>query len=344
MRILCISGYAAWDKVSNGLMPSHHLFGVHELIDHYETVKGNIRGILKEDVFGEPGYVDFFLWKSGKRNIFLQIKKLLKMGGEYDLIYDQLNRCSIYLGLFKKAGMLKCKLLTIMHHPPYNFQLKLSDSDGYIFFDDNYKALAEKSCPRKIDRYYVNEWMPDTKWYDEIPDDGNFQTDAFYIDNGKSRRDRNCLIKAAEIAKIRVDYAGSENEVGGGYAKAYCVDLKDDIGMVKRLRKYHAIIVPVLKNDKNKIGPLGITSYLDCIALGLPVIASDNVCFANEIIENCIGLVYQTGDYKSLSEALKKLETDIEYYQNCKKNLALMNKSISFYSSKLKHIIDHVFL
>lgn len=341
MRILCVSGYAAWDKVSQGKMPSHHLFGIHEMVSHYENKANGLRGILKDDVFGESGYVDFFLWKSGKSNVFSQVKMLLRMSREYDLIYDQLNRCSIYLGMFKKLGMLKCKLLTIMHHPPYNLQLKISDSDGYVYFNDDYKALAEKACPRKKDQYYVNEWMPNTEWYDAIPNDGNFQTDAFFIDNGKSRRDRDCLIKAAEMAKVRVDYAGTVNE--RGYAKPYCVDLKDDIGMIKRLRKYHAIIVPVLRNDKNKIGPLGITSFLDCIALGLPIVASDNVCFANIITENNLGLVYKTGDSQSLSTEMKKI-MDVKNYNDFKKSIIKFKqeKTMRKYAENLNRIIENL--
>lgn len=342
MKILCVSGYAAWDKVSQRKMPSHHLFGIHEMVDHYENSENGLRGMLKEDVFNESGYVDFFLWKSGKGNILSQVKQLLKINKEYDLIYDQLNRCSIYLGMFKRLGMLKCKLLTIMHHPPYDLQLRITDSDGYIFFNDDYKALAEKACPRKKDQYYVNEWMPDTEWYDAIPNDGNFQTDAFFIDNGKSRRDRECLIKAAEAAKIRVDYAGTENETEG-YARAYSVDLKDDISMVKRLRKYHAIIVPVLKNEKNKIGPLGITSFLDCIALGLPIVASDNVCFANVVTENNLGLLYKTGDCKSLNVAMKDL-TDAKKYSNFKKAIVdfRREKTMKNYEENLNRIIENL--
>lgn len=37
MRILFVSNYNAWDKVGKGVMPSHHLFGVNEMIDHFET-------------------------------------------------------------------------------------------------------------------------------------------------------------------------------------------------------------------------------------------------------------------------------------------------------------------
>lgn len=339
MQILCVSGYAAWNKVSQHKMPSHHLFGVHELIDHYEEHgEGEIRGILKNDAFHEGGYVDFFLWKVGKKNIVSQVIELLQKSKNYDLIYDQLNRCSIYLGFLRKIGMLKCKLLTIMHHPPYDVQLRVSDSDGYIFFNEDYRKLAETVCPKKKNKYFVNEWMPDIEWYDKIPASENFATDAFYIDNGKSRRDRKTLIAAAEMAKIRVDYAGIVNETEG-YARAYSVDLKDDVGMVSRLRKYSAVIVPVLENKKYKIGPLGVTSFLDCIALNLPVIASDNVCFAEEIKKYGLGVVYKTGEVESLVIALNDVKKNCSLYR---KNMEeyKKDKGMHIYANNLKSIIN----
>ena len=107
--------------------------------------------------------------------------ELLQKSKNYDLIYDQLNRCSIYLGFFRKIGMLKCKLLTIMHHPPYDVQLRVSDSDGYIFFNEDYRKLAETAYPKKKNKYFVNEWMPDIEWYDKIPASENFATDALQM-------------------------------------------------------------------------------------------------------------------------------------------------------------------
>lgn len=132
-------------------------------------------------------------------------------------------------------------------------------------------------------------------------------------------------------------------KMGGGYAKAYCVDLKDDIGMIKRLRKYHAIIVPVLRNDKNKIGPLGITSFLDCIALGLPIVASDNVCFANVIMENNLGLVYKTGDSQSLSTEMKKI-MDVKNYNDFRKSIIKFKqeKTMRKYAENLNRIIENL--
>lgn len=345
MRILCVSGYAAWNKVSKSQMPSHHLFGIHEMVDHYEEKEdGIIRGILYKNLFSEEGYVDFFIWKSGKKNILKQIRQLMKLSRKYDLIYDQLNRCSIYLGMLKKIGRLKCKLLTIMHHPPYDLQLKISDSDGYIFFNEDYRRIAEQVCPNKSNNYYTNEWFPDIQWYDNvIENENNNMTEAFFIDNGKSRRDRKTLIEAANNSKIRIDYAGNRNE-NEGYARAYSVDLKDDISMAKRLKTYRAVVVPVLENNKYKIGPLGITSFLDCIALQLPVIASDNVCFAEDIERYGLGKIYKTGDAESLSENLLKVENDKEEYKILKSNIKKYrkNRDIIFYSKNLLKIIRNI--
>ena len=340
MRMLVVSGYPAWYKVSKQLMPSNHLFGVHELVDHYEEVGESIRGILRQDVFG-GGYVDFYLWKSGKKNIISQVLELKKKSTEYDLIFDQLNRCSIFLGIFKKLGLFKTKLLTVLHHPPYDLQLCVSESEAYIFFNEDYRCIAEKANPNKKNRYYVNEWRPDMNWYSNIvnktEEDGG---DIFYIDTGKSRRDRRLLVEAAEKACIRVDYAADQNGEEG-YARPYAIDLKDDVGMVKRILKYKAQIIPVQENKKHKIGPLGITSFMDCLALGRPVIASDNVCFADIIEKYGLGVLYKTGDVDSLEQKMKLLYNNPDLFMLCKNNIRnYAKKTMDDYSIKLTDIIN----
>lgn len=343
MRILVVSGYNAWEKVSKELMPSHHLFGIHEMIDYYESIDGNLRGVLKPEI-SKNGYVDFYLWKNGVKNIIKQIWHLVKIQKNYDVIYDQLNRCSIFLGFIKKIGLFSTNLITILHHPPYNIQLKISDSDAYVFFDEDYLNLALKANPRKKTKCFVNEWAPDYEWYEKALNTYEAkENDAFYIDTGKSRRDRKLLIECANECKIRIDFAGDENQETG-YARAYCVDLKDDIGMVHRIMNYHSVLIPVQENKKYKIGPLGITSYLDCLALRKPLIASDNVCFAKEITKNNIGILYKTGDKESFEEALEALFKNEERYMVLKNNISNYRpKTMKDYSDQLLRIIDSIF-
>lgn len=343
MRILCVSGYPAWGKVSRREMPSQHLFGLHELIDHYEDNNASVRGIIRKDVF-DGGYIDFYLWYDEKSKLLKQINELVKLSKDYDIIYDVLNRCSIYLGALKRFRMMKTKLLTILHHPPYTIQLKFSNSDAYIFFNEDYKKIAIESCGKKENRYYVNEWRPDIEWYRTNCNSGRecVTNEAYYIDNGKSRRDKELLIHAANSAGIRVDYAGTEDKQEG-FARQYAMNLKDDLGVIHRLLMYKSIVIPVLKDKKARIGPLGITSFLDSIALSLPVIASDNVCFAREVEENALGLIYKTGDLESLITALKTLKDDHELYNNCVLNLKEYEKyTMKDYSEKLAAIIGEL--
>ncbi|MDR3543888.1 MAG: hypothetical protein P4L69_23470 [Desulfosporosinus sp.] len=350
MKILFISGYAAWNKVSKKQMPSHHMYGINEWIDHYEQEDGKLHGILKKDVF-DGGVVDFYLWKPGKENILRQVKLLLHLGKNYDLVYDILNRCSIYLGFFKKLGLFHTKLVTIMHHPPYKLQLMMADSDVYIFFNDDYRKMAISYYKKKENIYFVNEWYPDIRWYKGVL--ASLQTldvdDVFFVDNGKSKRDRTVLIDAANVAQITVDYAGTD-QVGAenieAFAHPYEIDLKDDVGMVARLKTYKAIIIPVMKNKKVKIGPLGITSFLDCIALGLPVIASDNVCFAREIEENGLGLTYKNGEKDDLASKMRVLYKDGEFYKQCRLNLDNYgeNHTVFKYSMELHKIFQKAVL
>lgn len=49
MNILFVSDYPAWLKVAKGEMPSHHLFGVFEMIDHFRTPSS---AVIKQSLGG----------------------------------------------------------------------------------------------------------------------------------------------------------------------------------------------------------------------------------------------------------------------------------------------------
>lgn len=343
MKILFVTGYDAWTQISRGIKPSHHLFGIHQLIDHYEKREdGSIQGVLKKDAIkgADGGTVDFYIWESVRKGVTKHLSYMLKEGNKYDLIYDCLNRCSVWLGIYKMLGIFKPKVITIMHHPSYKIGLNFSHSDAYIFFNEEYKKIGIKDCRRKQNIYYVNEWYPDTVWYDGIDGISN-DVDAYFLDNGKTERDRELMISSANKAKVRIDYPGNENE-STGYARRYKVDLSDYTEMTRRMRAYKCLVVPVKKFKKPKIGPLGITSFLDCIALKIPVITSDNTCFADDIEKYGLGIAYKTGNEQELSDALIRMKCDKEFYSQCCKNIEVYsrNKTIFEYGENVKRIIN----
>ena len=348
MNILYITGYDAWTQISEGRKPSHHLYGVHELIDHYEKREnGSIYGVLKKDTIissSDGGEVDFYIWPSVKKNIIRHMRFLIKNKNKYDLVYDCLNRGSIWIGILKRLGLFKGRVITMLHHPSYKIALSLSKSDAYMFFNDDYIQIAKRECPKKKDKFYLNEWYPDTNWYNKHTNrkEFNVNNDVF-IDNGKTDRDRDLMIKAAETQKIRIDYPGAI-DAQEGYARTYKLDLSDYTGMANKLRTHCCIVVPIKKFNKEKIGPLGITSFLDCIALGIPVITSDNTCFAPDVKKYKLGCVYRTGDVDSLMHSLRVIKDDHEFYNQCVKNIEQYSngRTIEAFNKKLLNIINKV--
>lgn len=73
--------------------------------------------------------------------------------------------------------------------------------------------------------------------------------------------------------------------------------------MVKLLNKCSVLIVPTPPTS-HKLGPIGLTSFLDAIALGMPIITADNTVFTDIIISHKMGLVYKAGDENDLKRAM----------------------------------------
>lgn len=345
-RILFVCGYDdAWTQVSEGIKPSQHMFGLNEMIDSYTTdQKGKLHGYINAGkLFEEPCEVDFYEWKSIKKDVIKHLSFFLKNRNKYDLIYDCLNRCSIWIGVFRKLNIIKAKIITMCHHPSYFIALNFSFSDAYVFFDEEYKEIAEKECKRKKRKFYVNKWYPENSWYEPFLEKSICKGKVFFIDNGKTERDRIALKKSCEDLKIVVNYPGDVEE-REGYFQSYKTNFSTYTKMTDKLLRYYSLIVPVKKFNKKKIGPLGITSFLDAVALCMPIITSDNTCFAKDVEEFQLGIVYETGNAESLKNAMKKMYENKAFYEECVGNLANYKKTrdISVFSDNLKNIIKKV--
>lgn len=345
-RLLFVCGYDdAWTQVSEGIKPSQHMFGLHEIIDKYTVgLDGQLHGyIAAEKLFDEPCEVDFYEWKSVRKSVLKHLRFFIKNRKKYDLIYDCLNRCSVWIGLLKKTNFIRSKIITMCHHPSYMIALNFSFSDAYVFFNSEYKQIAEKECKRKRNKFYVNEWYPENSWYEPFLKKSIDKGNVFFIDNGKTERDRVTLQKSSEELKIIVNYPGDKDETEG-YFRSYKTNFSTYTEMTEKLLRYYSLIIPVKKFNKEKIGPLGITSFLDAVALCMPIITSNNTCFSSDVQKYQLGLVYEAGNKESLKQSMNKMYMDRQFYDNCTKNLQTYKKDrdISAFSCNLKKIIKNV--
>ena len=108
-RILFVCGYDdAWTQVSKGIKPSQHMFGLNEMIDRYTVdQKGTLHGHINAgNLFEDSCEVDFYEWKSIKKDVLKHMSFFIKNRNKYDIIYDCLNRCSIWIGIFRKLNII----------------------------------------------------------------------------------------------------------------------------------------------------------------------------------------------------------------------------------------------
>lgn len=80
---------------------------------------------------------------------------------------------------------------------------------------------------------------------------------------------------------------------------------------------------------------------MDAIALGMPVICSDNTAVAEFVRENNLGRVYNAGNVESALKAFLQLMND-DVYRICKENITRYREThnIDTYSNRLFSILE----
>ena len=338
MKILYVSNYEPWKLISKGLMPSNHLFGINEILDSLtEDKRGQWHGKFK------GGIVDFvYIENFNVKQTF----KYYALACHYDVVYDALNVISKYVGLIPKC-FRPFKLVSILHHPPFDKQLKYSSSDAYIFFSEALMKIAKERFPCKQDIMYVNEWKPDFDYYHK---DVRQELKYDFIDCGRTNRDHKTVIKALIAAGAKGLFSDKKRilekeqyEIKEGINTFFYKDnFIPDNQYVNLMKSAKVMILALPKSDKI-LGPLGATVLMDALGLEMPIICSDN-SYCSELVKNKgLGLVYKAEDSASLAQCMNELK-DEQRYHDCKLNIIKYNMGGDMleYSNKVMCIFQKV--
>ncbi len=302
-KILFISNYESFTKVKDRRMPSQHLFGFYELNPReytitYKVLKNKTNKILD------------LLYQ-----LYLSIQYSIQ---GYDVIFDALAVIERGMGILKKLKILRQRYVAVMHHPPFDKRLRYCNYDAMIFLDKiAYQEILTK-YPRKENIFKLNVWGPDLNFYSNIVENYNFDIDnqLCFISNGKTDRDHNLLIGASSLCNVNTIIVCDKNSIPSGYhnqnnIKIFIQNHPDDVKMVKLLNKCSVMVIPTFKSPE-RLGPIGNTSFMDAIALGMPVIVADNSVMSDIVDENKLGFVYKAGDINSLISCMNKFKDSPE--------------------------------
>lgn len=344
-HILFVNNYdmaKSRESYLKGNSPSHHQFGTSELIETGEYT------------------VDYML--ATPKNYNNRILKLLSLfpvwfhiyrkARKYDIVYGGADFTVDFLGFMKKIGLFRPKLAAIFHHPPFPFRLKFEKYDHILFLSSfAYKDMAQL-FPAKAAYMTFLQWGPDISFYERLAPKPNYmkmQEEVIFISNGKTKRDHELLVDAAENINAHTIIVSDEHSLPSNYHKDKCKNIEifyqnkpDDTKMVKLLNRCSILIVPTPPTSQ-KLGPIGLTSFLDTVALGMPIITADNTVFTDIVTSNKMGLVYKAGDIVELKRAMTFFIENPKYIAEYGKNAYEFGQKndMKKFADQLYQLLEH---
>lgn len=305
-RILLVNNYdmsQSRELYVKGSSPSHHLFGTNELI---ESGKYEVDYAL----VSPKNYHNKLLKLLSLIPIWI---KIYKKSLQYDYVYGAADFTVDFLGMAKKIGLFRPKLIAIFHHPPFKHRLAIEKFDGIIFLGKDAFNEMKATFPSQSNKMHFFQWGPDLKFYERIatiPNCQNEHKEIVFISNGKTKRDHEILVSTSEAIKAKTIIVSDKQNLpknfnaDNTYVEIFYQEKPDDIKMVELLNRCSVLVIPTPKGPI-KYGPIGLTSLVDAIALGMPVITADNTVFAEIVEKEKIGLVYKSGDMSDLKRCMQ---------------------------------------
>jgi hypothetical protein len=301
MKILAINNYSLDDcmeKIRNGTMPAQHAWGCDYLKAHghdvttltYLSHKGRI---LKQ--------IDLFLFS---------MKNLL-LFNHYDVVISFCNPSIGWAALFRKLGFLHCKMYTLVHHHTSRFMWLNKGYDRIFFLSKQVMDFTKQDYPSLAEKMTYLEWGPDLKFYNDSFGrmKQRYNPPTVMISNGKTWRDIDLIENGCKQLNIpliiitdKVKSSSSSIVSSGIKGKNAILDST----LLTYMLQSTISTIPIKIKSRND-GLTGLTSFLDAIALGQPIIMSDNTNISVDVDKLHIGYTYKAGDVLDFIRVVKKL-------------------------------------
>ncbi|MDZ7962181.1 MAG: glycosyltransferase family 4 protein [Aulosira sp. DedQUE10] len=364
MKILCLFDYASadrswerWQNKQERESPEHHLWGITHLYKY---------GI---DVDILP-YEKFRLIKQIGEKLKLgdldQQLRVIFIADKYDIIYSTCQTSTLVLALLRILGIFKTPLVVKLERPFKKNTLNKILVQLFAKGHDKILCLSSKTENRLINDFGVNknklallDWGTDLPSYDDYEFlDNDINAQRVFVSAGNESRDYNTLVQAfSEVdcslklycssksaptvtplsPNITIEYSKRENlalawkaiswkELLSEYAKAYAITIP--------------LYIPPHRIDTTPL--YGLTSLLDAMAMGKPVIMTKHRQANIDVEKEKIGLWVEPGDVKGWQQAISYLLEHPEEAQEMGKRgrlLAEQKYNLENFGSQLAKVL-----
>lgn len=285
-----------------GSYPSQHLWGTVELAD----LGWRVLDFPDRTWLGSPQRLRFAAQQ-------LQAAVMARRHGA-DVVYSACQFNTWLLARMRCAGLLQVPLVTMVHHPlrgPLQSAAYVRGHDALLFLNRSVEEQTRRRFALHPSLMRTLAWGPDLAFGRDTKPQGE---PVDVIAAGKSHRDFATLIRAAAGTNWRAAiYCAHRNLEGCGTVPPNVEVHANESGIVLSYAELYArsktariIAVPLTQVD----ALAGLTSILDALALGLPLVMTRNRWLDFDPEREGVGLSIEPGDVSGWRTAIASILSD----------------------------------
>ena len=333
LRVLFINTYDM-NKVrglyEQGLYPSHHLYGTLELsknrdIDIITPDHVKYRFLNWIGNFFDIGFLD------------QQIRAIL-LRNKYDILYAPYAASNTkLLVVLKLLGLFRKPIVILVHHPLFGqpstsrwkrFLVKtlIRQYDSIIFCSK--KMRADLTSAYDFDGHYTKKHFfsshlgVDLHFYKKYVVKIAEKETKFIMSAGNTARDFDVLVRACEKLDVTLKIYCSPQSFPKSPIPPHIQIYSGEFPFQQICKDYNAALFILIPLSDSPSGMFGMTSLLDALAMGKPVIMTRNGNIDIDVGEENAGISLQDNSMEAWTNSISKLLDDIPTLEQMSSNSA----------------------
>lgn len=340
MKVLFLNDYPmakARELNRQGVYPSQHLWGMREIAR-----------------FGyDPVYFPDSTWLGGPSRYKFSVQQLqafIEFGG-CDVVYSACQFNTWLLARMRRIGLLRKPLVTLVHHPLKSVLQGagyVAGHDALVFLNKSVETLTKQRFGDRLALSATLPWGPDLQFCTDLMAVPGPVLDIDVVAAGKTNRDFGTLVGASRQRNWKVSiYCADRNLEGIGPIPEHVSVQSNASGIVLDYRQLYEvsarariIAVPLFEID----ALAGLTSVVDAIALGKPLVMTRNKWLDLDPQAEGFGITVAAGDVAGWTRAIDTILGDEQLQQRMSENARRVAASLNMenFARDLAKVFDQV--
>lgn len=245
--------------------------------------------------------------------------RLVRTQACFDVVYAACQSETWLLSRLRRLGLFRRPIVMVVHHPISGRlrggRMLVNGHDRLLFLSRLAFEHALRTWPEVAPRSEVLSWGVDLNFYDRQPAWPHAYGDNYFVSAGKANRDHQLLANCASKGQHRTLIVSSADTRPERADPRWVTVVSNQSGhalnygqLTSVYRSSRAVVIPMQHVD----GLAGLTSLLDAMACGKPVIMTRNASVDIDIEALGFGIWVAPQDENAMQGAMDKLASDDE--------------------------------